>query len=763
MGKVTDIFKKACGGKSIRNLCLLLGIFLPIAGVSASSDECYFRETEHELLLGNSVVEIRLHPGSGVVTGLYNKTRSIEYLNPSVPELFNLIYSSTEYHGTPANDPWSAVDGTTVKGSAQQIARKHFEKTAEGARLTLHYDRLRLEKRNIDVGVTVSIELRDNDAETIWKIGVQNNDAGVVKEIQFPMLNGLNRFQTLIMPNESGQKITDPIDMLSDELPVVWLEYPGRGSMQWFDYYSNEAGLYMASYNQELHYTRMCFGRLGQGPEAGMWFVNYPFAARGITWKSPALAVCLHTGDWHCGADRYRVWLESWIKRAEVPLTVREMIGGLREMGIKNRNGSVIHSYDEMPVLAAQVARSPRGGPFMVAGWMYNGHDTYYPEYRAIPDMGGDERLKAAIAEVHRQGATLTAYVNGRLASVDADTYRSNGKGWSVLGKASGLGVNTVDFFELHEAWNQDWDSTQSALGWHAVMCPFVHEWQDHIVGEVRRVIGEYGFDGIFFDQPGSYYAELCYNKRHGHSNPATAWGPGYLEMFRRVREEMRRINPESVLWTEGMNDAFGQYMDYGMDKNPLWQPMRIHPKCKTFVEMWRYTLPDYIIVNDPGTYSFPPSKDPVHGLKYNFVLGVRGIFPSPERDIEQDNANDPDGAQRREVVARIERLSIAASDYLFHGRFMDNVGLDIPDTAILAKVYKSVSGLAVPIWNTRHEAISTEIKIELNKLGIVSDRRLSVRSLDTSRRIPHRIDDGVLTIPLTLQGQGLDVVVVER
>ena len=160
----------------------------------------------------------------------------------------------------------------------------------------------------------------------------------------------------------------------------------------------------------------------------------------------------------------------------------------------------------------------------------------------------------------------------------------------------------------------------------------------------------------------------------------------------------MRRIHPESVLWTEGMNDAFGQYMDYGMDKNPLWQPMRIHPKCETFVEMWRYTLPDYIIVNDPGTYSFPPSKDPVHGLKYHFVLGVRGIFPSPERGIEQDDADDPDGAQRREVVARIERLSIAASDYLFHGRFMDDVGLGIADTAILAKVLLE----CLPVWQYR-------------------------------------------------------------
>jgi hypothetical protein len=36
-------------------------------------------------------------------------------------------------------------------------------------------------------------------------------------------------------------------------------------------------------------------------------------------------------------------------------------------------------------------------------------------------------------------------------------------------------------------------------------------------------------FDGIFLDQPGSLYGELCYNDKHGHSSPASVWGPGLL------------------------------------------------------------------------------------------------------------------------------------------------------------------------------------------------------------------------------------------
>ena len=516
----------------------------------------------------------------------------------------------------------------------------------------------------------------------------------------------------------------------------------------------------LASYDEELDYTRMCFGRTGDGPTAAMWIVKYPFAGAGVSWESPALALGIHSGDWHWGADRYRRWFEGWARPPEVPRKVQEMLGGLRELLIKGPGGEVAHPYESMVTLARQVREQPHGVSFLVAGWMHDGHDTYFPEYVPNPDLGGERALIAALDGVHEQGVAATAYMNGRICNVETDTYRTHGKAWSVLGRAPGLGVNSTDFFELHENWNKSWGD-RPGQGWFAVMCPSAKGWQDHLVGEVSRVVGEYGFDGVFLDQPGSYYGELCYNPGHGHDTPASAWGPGLLELFRRVRGEMRTLDPDSILWTEGMNDAFGQYMDYGMDKNPLWQPMRIHPDSESFVEMWRYTLPDRIIVNDSGAYSFAPSNDPVYGDSYLFVLGVRGLIRGRDRGIEAVGDRDAVTARRSAVVEKLERLWIAAGGYLFHGRFMDDVGLEVSSTAILAGC-TGADGVAVPVWNTSSEPLTFDVRVDLDAVGIERRSALEARSIDTGTRLPGITAGNSVEVKVTLPAHETDVLVLE-
>ena len=382
-------------------------LLLPLGATAlpaAAQGDCSFQETAQAAVLGNSRIEIRLDPASGVVTGLRNKRTGTEYLGSGPSEVFRLVYSTYEFHGAPADDPWSATTGTLVKSSRQVAVSKRFEKTPGGGRLEVAYDRLRLERRTIDVALRYTIELRDGDEETRWRLFVRNGDEGTVKEAHFPLLSGLNRFDALLMPNESGQRLRDPIDKLSDDIPVVSLEYPGRGSMQWFEYRSREAGLYMASYDRGLDYTLLSFGRTGEGPPAGMWIVKYPFAATGTSWESPELAVGPHAGDWHWGADRYRAWLETWVPKADVPSKVREMIGGLREIGIKASDGRVLNRYEAMVDMARQVRESPRGVAFMAAGWMYDGHDTYFPEYVPIPELGGEAALVAAVDGRPRPG-----------------------------------------------------------------------------------------------------------------------------------------------------------------------------------------------------------------------------------------------------------------------------------------------------------------------------------------------------------------------
>jgi hypothetical protein len=146
--------------------------------------------------------------------------------------------------------------------------------------------------------------LKADDEETRWRIAIQNRDAGTIREVHFPFLSGLERLDALIMPNQGGQKLRDPLERLSDEIPRVDLEYPARASMQWFEYYSANAGLYMASYDSSLAYTRLLFGRSGESADVAMWIVKYAFAPSETSWESTQLAMGIHAGDWHWGAIR---------------------------------------------------------------------------------------------------------------------------------------------------------------------------------------------------------------------------------------------------------------------------------------------------------------------------------------------------------------------------------------------------------------------------------------------------------------------------
>lgn len=678
------------------------------------ANDCHFTERTGEWLLGNSKIEIRLDAHTGGITQLLNKTSGRQLLGGGAAEAFLLQYSTGNLTGAPARDVWNAVGGPFIRSGKQAAASQRFEQTANGAVLEVVYERLLLDRKSLDATLRYKIELAVDSEQTLWTLSIANRTPGTIREVLFPFVAGVSKLDWLIMPNQSGEWLNNPLEKIGDERPLISLEYPARASMQWFDYFSRDTGLYLASYDRNLTYTTLNFGRAGDIPGVGMWIGKAAFVAAGSSWTSPPLALGIHSGDWHVGADRYREWIESWVPKPQVTPCIWEMLGGMREIGIRGITEAPDHRYEDIVTFAEEVRKSPRPGAFMVAGWIYNGHDTYYPEYNPIPDLGGAAALTGALDKVHALGLAASGYINARLCNHETDTYKNFGRKWAVLGKAAGLGVATVDLFELQEEWNKSWDRAKRGEGRFAVMCPSAAEWQEHIVGQMVKMVRDYRFDGLFLDQPGSYYAELCYSSLHGHNNPGTAWGPGYLEIFRRAREETRKANPQSFLWTEGMNDVYGQFLDYTMDKALVWEPMRSHPEVESFVEMWRYTLPWYVTGNYPGSYSFAPSKDPVYGDGYFFVNGIRGIDRSLRGVGSAENA-----AAHAVYVDKIAQLWEKGAEFLVDGRFMDDAALVVSNPAVLAKLYRSGGGSAVALWNTVAAPVKARISIDSAKAGV--------------------------------------------
>ena len=705
-------------------------------------------------MIGNSKIEISLDATHGTVTQLRNKVTATSYLRPGASGNFRMVYSTPSFNGSGLRDPWSAVDGTRIDGSKQTISSVEFLRSSEGVGLRISYDRMHLEKRWIAVAVTYSVEVTSGSEETKWRMSIENGDEGTIREVHFPYISGLINFDSLVMPNHSGQLMRSPTQKLSDESPDLYLEYPARASMQWFDYYSSSGGLYLASYDKSLNYKSMHFGwSNGVGGPVAMWFVQFPFAVTSTHWTSPELGVGLHAGDWHWAGDTYGRWVESWVPRAKISSHALNMVDSDTDIMIKDVDESVQHNYDQ----AAQIAvERPVGAGSLFVGWHHNGHDTYYPEYLPIADLGGSTALVAAINAIHTRGRLVSAYVNLRLAAEASEVYQKDGHRWSVLLKVPRTGVATVDAAELREHWNTKWHLEPNGEGLHVVMCPSVKQWQDYILSEIGRVVRDYHFDGVFLDQVGSFYSELCYSPYHGHSNPANAWGPGYMTMLRRIREETRSLNPDSYLWIEGMNDAYSQFVDYELDKNPVWLPMRTHPEAETFPEMWRYTCPGLIIVNEPKSYSYAPSKDPVYGDSYFFVMGIRGYGMFQDFD----DTNSRAGAERRKVIDKISRLWHAGEQFLLQGRYRDDVGLSVSPKSTFSKVYECPEGFAVPVWNTTSSEVETRVQVRLLGGGATA-KPTSVTSLSSGRELPYEIADGVVGVNLFLAPHDIDAIIV--
>ncbi len=116
-----------------------------------------------------------------------------------------------------------------------------------------------------------------------------------------------------------------------------------------------------------------------------MWIVKYPFAASGAFLGISAAGLGNSCRRLALGRGSLPDLAgELGTGSPEVPQKVVEMIGGLREIGIMTPAGKVSNRYEDMVALARQVEEAPNGVAFMASGWLFEGHDTYFPEY--LPD-----------------------------------------------------------------------------------------------------------------------------------------------------------------------------------------------------------------------------------------------------------------------------------------------------------------------------------------------------------------------------------------
>ncbi len=638
----------------------------------------------------------------GVIISLKNKVTGNEYISVENCSAWKLIFKNDICLENPI---FSEGQRCEVKADARSIQ--------------VEYSQLLYEDRLLDIHLSYSVKFSDESKDELrWSIELENDEDIEIVEIWFPLISGFRSLSgdpsqdLLIWPHLAGGKKTkDPLNALGTEKSwngnvidphKMRMLYPGVASMSWFDICNEQEGLYLASYDRTLqstclnvmkHFEKETFAsnklKVQKFPfedeeYLSLSLVKYPFIGRGENWKANCYVISLHQGDWHIASQKYRAWADTWMRKAEPPAWIAEDLVGWQIIILKSQYGEIFWRYSDIPGLFAEMKEAGIT-TFFVWGWHTGGMDNRYPEYELDPLLGGEEEFKRAIEKVKEMGGRVILYTQGRLLDLGTEFYRRIGHHIS----AKCLWGN--EYHEFYPFSHHGTILTESNGKEFAIACPSNPEWLGVLLNQVE-LVKRLGASGMLFDQLGGTKPYLCFDSSHPHEKPSLAFGPNIVRNWEKIREAVKKPDPEFGVITELTTDVYTQQVDivhgYGYGRRYDSSP-----------EIFRYTFPERIISCrqiEVGDYE---------EVNFAFVYGLR--FDIAIYALSSSLSEDPELAKYIKAIADIRRKY---KNLLMKGTFVDEDGFEINDDRLLAKGYKASEQMAILIWNPTTEGIEFEI-----------------------------------------------------
>lgn len=550
--------------------------------------------------------------------------------------------------------------------------------------------------------IRATLSARPNGDEIDWNISIHNKSHGTVVGVIGPALRQVATVPNgyIYFPDRPGQRLAAPWQRLHSG--AASLVYPVPASMQFLIYADRTWGVSYQVWDKEMVYKKLIFG----GPSRELSVEQYPFIPpRGI-WRSPVICWQILNRGWRQAARRYGRWFHSWAAKPQVSPEVKSfpVMGGIVVLARPVSDPTLhdvtkkmqVGTYDAALKKAAELRKAGFQGAHLI-GWFGQGHDSTYPDYYPTARMGGEKGLLHLVNGMHRLGMLVTLYLNARLANVTSPTYLAH-PGWAV--ELPGGGV-------VHENYGENF----------VVLCPASKGFQDDLISTVDRIAKVYHGDGVQLDQIGAASSFLCFNPKHGHSTPATAWAQGYTEMLKRIRSAAREINPDFWDWIEGAWEGAGQYVD--LSQGGYWPDV---PGATYFPRLFHYTIPEQPLFGDPG----------MGGIPYWCPTDIH----------------------------RAMRINRVAGHLFLSGSYMDSAGLTSnPKTEALW--FRGRREAVVTVRNTGGQDQSFTVDLELDRCP---RHRLpiSTRELAAGVNVPVYQKAGHLTIPVSVPAGQVEAVLLK-
>ncbi len=354
--------------------------------------------------------------------------------------------------------------------------------------------------------------------------------------------------------------------------------------------------LYGESFHPDGARSAEAFPCEATGLTMGIASLEFPLGIT-QTWKSKAFAIQTYDGIglFKTPLASYGKWARStwwqhrpmvaWARDSFLAIPVHERGGGRGiEKGFWDGNrwllGDQVEAY----------ARDMGGHPFPeLSYWWKQGDEIksgpfagrFYPhtlgDYDFEPRFGGVEKYRAEIERVHKAGARVCLYMQGRLVWKQSKVGAEHAGEWAWMDRP---GHRNLDWSGEGEGeWKTDY--------WN--FCPQAKGWQEHLRSVAQRILSEAGADAVRLDSEAE--SLVCYNTRHEHSqNPLN----GLLQYLSTIRQGVDAAGTDKSMWGEFCgSDAAAMYFDGTLAQGSDPDLPLVDKMCGYGISPFRFVYPE--------------------------------------------------------------------------------------------------------------------------------------------------------------------------
>ncbi|MGK5738727.1 glycoside hydrolase family 36 protein [Micromonospora sp. URMC 103] len=220
----------------------------------------------------------------------------------------------------------------------------------------------------------------------------------------------------------------------------------------------------------------------------------------------------------------------------------------------------------------------------------------------------------------------------------------------------------------------------QEVTWWDAyTLCPAYQPTVDYFVRQVKKFVGDWGFEGLKIDGQHLNGVTPCYNPAHGHTRPEEST-EGLAQFWRAVYEAAHEANRDAVVELCPCGTAFAFHNLPYIDQYPGSDPTssyQVRTKGKTMKALMGHGASyagDHVELSDGG-------NDFASSYGVGAVLSTKFTYPAGPDD-ENVLTPEKDALWRRWVALYNENM-LSTGEY--RGELYD-IGFDKPEAHVVAK-----------------------------------------------------------------------------